>query len=73
MEVFLLAVRKEYQGQGHFRAMLAEPFALAEKRGTVCVLDTDAQAKAEKYCHVGMHIVEQKRQKSGITMYALEK
>ena len=73
VEVFLLAVRKEYQGQGYFRKMLEEPFQLAKQRGTICVLDTDSQWKADKYCHVGMHIVDQKTQKSGITMFALEK
>ena len=73
VEVFLIAVRKEYQGQGYFRKMLEEPFALAEKRGTLCVLDTDSELKAQKYCHVGMHVVEHKPQRSGITMYALER
>ena len=73
VEVFLLAVRKEYQGQGYFRKMLEEPFELAKKRNTICVLDTDSKTKAEKYSHVGMHIIDSKRQKSGITLYALEK
>ena len=73
VEVFLIAVRKEYQGQGHFRKMLEEPFELAKKRGTICVLDTDSGKKADKYCHVGLHVIDSKVQKSGITMYALEK
>lgn len=73
VEVFLIAVRKEYQGQGHFRKMLEEPFTLAKEHDTICVLDTDSITKAEKYCHVGMHIVDRKVQKSGIEMFALEK
>ena len=73
VEVFWLVVRKEYQGQGHFRKMLGEPFALAEKRGTICVLDTDAKQKAEKYAHVGMRIIDRKTQRSGVTMFALER
>ena len=73
VEVFLLAVRKEYQGQGYFRKMLEEPFELAKKRKTICVLDKDSKVKADKYCHVGLHVVDSKRQKSGIIMYALEK
>ena len=73
VEVFLLAVRKEYQGQGHFRKMLEEPFALAKKRKTICVLDTDSDLKAAKYEHVGMRIIDRKKQKSGIEMFALEK
>lgn len=72
VEVFLLAVRREYQGQGYFRQMLEEPFALAQQRGTVCVLDTDAGIKAEKYTHVGMRVVDSQVQRSGITMYAME-
>ena len=73
VEVFLLAVRREYQGQGHFRAMLEAVFAQAEKRGALCVLDTDARQKAEKYTHVGMRVVDSRVQKSGVTMYALER
>ena len=73
VEVFLIAVRKEYQKQGYFRKMLEEPFSLAKQRNTICVLDTDSIVKAEKYCHVGMHIVERKVQKNGIEMFALEK
>ena len=73
VEVFLLAVRREYQGQGHFRSMLEEVFAQAEKRGTICVLDTDARQKAEKYIHVGLRLVDSRVQKSGVTMYALER
>ena len=72
VEVFLVAVRKEYQGQGHFRAMLQEPMDLAGKRGTICVLDTDSQVKAEKYAHVGFTVVDSRQQPSGITMYAME-
>ena len=73
VEVFLIAIRKEYQKQGFFRKMLEEPFDLAKKRNTICVLDTDSIIKADKYCHVGMHIVDHKIQKNGIEMFALEK
>ena len=73
VEIFLIAVRKEYQGQGYFRKMLEEPFALAKKRGTICVLDTDSEEKAAKYEHVGMKIIDHKVQKSKIEMFALEK
>ena len=73
VEVFLIAVRKEYQKQGYFRKMLEEPFELAQKRNTICVLDTDSIVKAEKYCHVGMRIIDRKIQKNGIEMFALEK
>lgn len=73
VEVFLIAVRNEYQKQGYFRKMLEEPFSLAKIRHTICVLDTDSIVKAEKYCHVGMHIIDRKVQKNGIEMFALEK
>ena len=53
--------------------MLKEAFSLAEQRHTICVLDTDSIKKAEKYCHVGMHIVDRAVQKNGIEMFALEK
>ena len=73
VEVFLIAVRPEYQGRGYFKAMLNEPFTLAKNRNTICVLDTDSQLKAHKYEHEGMHIVESKTLKSKITMFAMEK
>ena len=73
VELFLLAVRKEYQGKGFFRKIMEEVFFEAEKRNCICILDTDSQTKADKYCHAGMHIVESKKQKSGLTMFALER
>ena len=72
-EVFLLVVRKDYQGQGYFREMLEEVFDIAKSRGTITVLDTDSINKANKYEHVGMTIVDRCVQQSGIEMFALEK
>ena len=73
VEVFLLAVRKDAQGQGHFRKMLEEVFQVADARNTVCVLDTDSRKKAEKYNHVGMHVVDCRAQKNGVIMFAMER
>ena len=72
VEVFLVAIRREYQGQGLFRQIMAEPFTVAKKRGCCCVLDSDSEAKVAKYNHVGMRTVASQIQRSGITMYALE-
>ena len=73
VEVFLIIVRPEYQGRGHFKAMLKEPFDLAEKRKTICVLDTDSEVKAQKYSHEGMHIVDRKLLDCKSEMFAMEK
>ena len=73
VEVFLLAVRKDCQGQGHFRRMLEEVFQFADDRGTICVLDTDSKVKAEKYNHVGMRVVDCRQQKNGVIMFAMER
>lgn len=73
VEVFLIIVRPEYQGKGHFKAMLKEPFDLAEKRKTICVLDTDSEVKAQKYSHEGMHIVDRKVLDCKSEMFAMEK
>ena len=73
VEIFLLAVKKEYQGRGHASKMLKEVFEIAKDLNTICVLETDANAKVLKYQYVGMKVIDQRIQKSGVTMYALEK
>lgn len=70
--VSMLAVKKEYQGQGYMRVLLAEPFHNASSNHIPCILDTDTLLKAQKYQHLGMKLVEETTFLNGQIMYTLE-
>ncbi len=71
--VFMIAVPLEYQGQGRMKPLISHAFAEAEKAGIPCVLDTDTELKKEKYIRCGMHLKNEQRLKSGVTVFVLEK
>ncbi len=71
IDVSLIAVKKEYQGTGCLRKLLAEPFAEAERCGCACILDTDSSLKAAKYMHVGMQCEKDAVLESGVHMYTM--
>ena len=71
VDVCLVCVRREYQGQGYLRKLLAQPFAEAAEAGIPCILDTDTPLKAAKYGHAGMRIEKDAVLKSGIHMYTM--
>ena len=71
IDVSLIAVKKEYQGTGCLRKLLAEPFAEAERCGCACILDTDSSRKAAKYMHVGMQCEKDAVLESGVHMYTM--
>ncbi len=71
LDVELVCVRKEYQGQGLLRKMLKEPFAEADAAGIPCILDTDAEHKAMRYEHVGMRIERHAVLSSGLHLYTM--
>lgn len=54
LQIVMLVVRKEYQGQGYMRKLMEFAYEKADAHGVPCILDTDAQNKLEKYCHLGM-------------------
>ena len=54
LKVEMLCVRKRYQGQGYMRKAIETAFSMAEEMGMPCILDTDAQEKMERYCHLAM-------------------
>ncbi len=68
--IFMLVVLREYQGKGHMRTLLSQPFALAKEKNIPCLLDTDAKIKGKKYEKCGMKIVKQMSGED-ITMYVL--
>ncbi len=66
--IFMLVVLKDFQGKGHMKTLLAEPFNLAKQKNIPCVLDTDALIKAKKYEKCGMTI-QKRMSDEDITMF----
>ena len=56
LRVEMLAVQKEYQGQGHMRRMMEYAYSIADDRGVPVILDTDDRDKAARYQHLGMKL-----------------
>ncbi len=71
--VGMLAVCKEYQGQGYMRKALEIAFEEGKKRGCPVILDTDAKLKRDKYVHLGMRNVQTRKIDDGAYLYDLIK
>ena len=56
LRVEMLAVQKEYQGQGYMRRMMEYAYGIAEKHRVPVILDTDDKDKAARYQHLGMKL-----------------
>lgn len=69
--VGMVAVTKEYQGQGYLRKLLEIAFEEGRKHALPVVLDTDAILKRDKYEHVGMKCVTTQRFADGVELYSL--
>ncbi len=70
--ISMVAVRREFQGQGYLRVLLEEPFRIARERNIPCVLDTDTELKVKKYISCGMKKTAETPIKGGGTMYTME-
>ncbi|MCD8190685.1 MAG: GNAT family N-acetyltransferase [Clostridiales bacterium] len=71
--ISMVAVRREFQGQGFLRVLLEEPFRIAQERNIPCVLDTDTELKVKKYVSCGMKKTAETSIKGGGTMYTMER
>jgi len=71
--VGLVAVKKEYQGQGYMRKVLNIAFDDAKKRGCPVLLETDAVLKRDKYVHLGMENVRTRKLDDSSYLYDLVK
>ena len=52
----MLVVLKEYQGQGYMRKVMEMAFAEGNRLQIPVILDTDAKSKCNKYMHLGMEL-----------------
>ncbi len=71
--ISMVAVRREFQGQGFLHVLLEEPFRIARERKIPCVLDTDTELKVKKYVSCGMKKTAETSIKGGGTMYTMER
>lgn len=69
--VGMVAVTKEYQGQGFMRKLLEIAFEEGRKHALPVVLDTDAILKKDKYEHIGMKCVTTQHFADGVDLYCL--
>lgn len=69
--VGMVAVRKEYQGQGFMRKLLEIAFEEGRRQAAPVVLDTDAVLKMEKYEHLGMKCVSTQHFADGVELYGM--
>lgn len=69
--VGMVAVIKDYQGQGYMRKLLEIAFEEGRKHSLPVVLDTDAELKKAKYEHLGMKCVSTKHLTDGVELYGM--
>lgn len=71
LQIVMLVIRKEYQGQGYMRKLMEFAYEKADAYGVPCILDTDAQNKLDKYCHLGMKHVGTRKVDDDCYLYDL--
>lgn len=71
LQVVMLVVRKEYQGQGYMRQLMEFAYEKADTYGVPCILDTDAKNKLDKYCHLRMELVATRKVAADCYLYDL--
>ncbi|MBQ8161634.1 MAG: GNAT family N-acetyltransferase [Clostridia bacterium] len=71
--VGMVAVTKPYQGQGYMRKVMDSVFEEGKRRNCLVILETDAKLKRDKYVHLGMTCVAERRFDEGSYLYDLVK
>ncbi|MBQ9609937.1 MAG: GNAT family N-acetyltransferase [Lachnospiraceae bacterium] len=71
VQIELLAVKKEYQGQGFMRPLVENAIELADKKHIPVILSTDAKLKKDKYEHLGLSLVNTRKLGERSFMYDL--
>lgn len=67
----MLVVLKEYQGQGYMRQLMEMLYEIADEQNLPIVFDTDAENKMDKYVHLGMRLVKTRNLGDGVFIYDL--
>ena len=71
VQIELLAVKKEYQGQGFMRPLVEKAFEVADSSDLPVILSTDAELKKDKYVHLGMEHINTRKLGEKSYMYDL--
>ncbi len=71
MNLAMLVVRKEYQGQGYMRQLMEMLYQIADEKNLAVILETDAENKVERYEHLGMKLVKTRDLGEGVFLYDL--
>lgn len=71
MNLAMLVVRKEYQGQGYMRQLMEMLYQIADEKNLAVILETDAENKVERYEHLGMELVKTRDLGEGVFLYDL--
>ena len=71
VNVFMVFVRKEYQGHGFLKQLTKEAMDMADTYGIPCILDTDSEKKEKKSTAAGFHTVKHGTLPDGTEMYTM--
>lgn len=71
LEVLMVCVRKEYQGQGKAKELVDFAKEKASSRNVPLLLGTDMEAYAKMYQHLGCKLYNTKTALNGVTRYNL--
>lgn len=71
MNLAMLVVQKEYQGQGYMRQLMEMLYQIADEKNLAVILETDAENKVERYEHLGMELVKTRDLGEGVFLYDL--
>ncbi len=71
VQIELLAVKKEYQGQGFMRPLVETAFEVAKQANLPVIVTTDAELKKDKYAHIGMNHINTRKLGSKSFLYDL--
>lgn len=69
VHIRLLAVRKEYQGQGYMKKLIDIAFDQAKKKNVPCIVSTDSMEKAERYERYGFRLFRKRHLSDSATEY----
>ena len=73
VQIELLAIKTEYQGQGFMRPLVETAFEIAKEKNLPVIVTTDASIKKDKYAHIGMNHINTRKVGDKTFLYDLER